>query len=73
MYRIRKEPRGYIVEVQTIKWTLFGLKKEWKPFVKSTGLDCPWHHSEYKFAISNLLNEVEMQTIENYDSTFKNK
>lgn len=69
MYRIRKEPRGYVVEVEVIKWTLFGLKKEWKPFVKSAGLDCAWHHAEHKYAIMNLLKEVEIETLKN--SSFK--
>jgi hypothetical protein len=64
-FRIRKQPRGYIVEYLDIKICLFGLKKEWKPFVKSSGLDCAWHHSSYDLALMNLLNEVERQ-VKNY-------
>jgi hypothetical protein len=60
--RIRKQARGYVVEYLDIKWSLFGLKKKWKPFVKSAGLDCAWHHSTYDFAMMNLLNEVKKQT-----------
>ncbi|WP_035670786.1 hypothetical protein [Flavobacterium sp. 83] len=62
MFRIRKvSEKKFVVEVLVSKWTLFGLKKEWKPFVKSAGLDCAWHHSTYDFAMMNLLNEVKEQ------------
>jgi len=70
-FRILKKPKGFIVEVEVIKWTLFGLKKEWKPFVKSAGLDCAWHHKTYDFAMMNLLYEVKIQTIKN--ANFKDK
>lgn len=63
MFRIVKKERGYIVEIEVVKWTLFGLKKEWKPFVKSAGLDCAWHHKEYHSAIMNLLSEIEDKLI----------
>jgi len=64
-FRIIKKPRGYIVEVETVKWSLFGLKKEWKPFIKSSGMDCAWHHKTYEFAMMNLLDEVRYKTIKN--------
>ncbi len=70
-FRIIKKPKGYIVEYLDIKWSLFGLKKQWKPFVKTSGLDCAWHHSKFEYAMMNLLNEVEKQTIKN--NNFKNK
>jgi hypothetical protein len=58
MFRIVKKTRGYIVEVQVSKWTLFGLKKVWKPYVKSSGLDCAWHHKSYEMAVMNFKSEV---------------
>ncbi len=70
-YRILKKAKGYIVEVEDIKWSLFGLKKKWKPFVLSSGLEIAWHHHNYEFAMTSLLDEVEMQTIKN--ANFKNK
>jgi len=60
-YRIIKKPRGFIVEVLIIKWSLFGLKKEWKPFVKSAGLDCAWHHKTYELAMMNFIKEIKEQ------------
>jgi hypothetical protein len=64
-FRILKKAKGYIVEIEIVKWSLFGLKKEWKPFIKSAGLDCTWHHSTYDFAMMNLLDKVKNQTIKN--------
>ena len=71
MYRILKKPRGYIVEVKTYKWTLFGLKTVWKPFVKTSGMDCAWHHKTYNLAMYNLHNDVKWRTIKN--ANFKTK
>jgi len=64
-FRILKKPKGFIVQVEVVKWTLFGLKKEWKIFVKSAGLNCAYHHKTYDLAMMNLLDEVKMQTIKN--------
>lgn len=58
MYRIIKKPRGWIVERKSYKWTLFGIKEVWEPFVKSSGLDCAWHHKSYDFAKMNLIDEI---------------
>lgn len=59
MFRIRKiSYKNFVVEVLVQKWTLFGLKKEWKPYVKSAGLDCAWHHSTYDFAMMNLKKQI---------------
>jgi hypothetical protein len=64
-FRILKKTRGYIVEVEETKWSIYGLKKQWKPFVKSTGLDCAWHHSTYEYALMNLFDEIKKQLKEN--------
>lgn len=64
-YRILKKERGYIVEVEDVKWSLFGLKKEWKPFVMSAGLECAWHHKTYNFAMASLLDKIEIDTMKN--------
>ena len=61
-FRIIKKPKGYIVETNIKKWTLFGLKEKWIPYVKSSGLDCAWHHSTYEFAMMSLLDEVKKET-----------
>lgn len=59
LFRIKKVAKGYIVEVKTPKWTLFGIKYIWKPYVKTSGMDCAWHHSSYDFALSNMLKQIK--------------
>ena len=68
-YRILKKTKGYIVEVEDVKWSLFGKKKKWKPFILSAGLKCARHHRNYELAMESLLDEIE--TIKN--NNFKNK
>lgn len=58
MFRILKKTRGYIVEVEVSKWTLFGLKKVWRPYVKSSGLNCAWHHKSHEKALESLHYQV---------------
>ena len=69
-YRILKKEKGYIVEVEYIKWSLFGLKKKWKPFILAAGLECVWYHKNYDFAMKSLLFKIEIETIKN--ANFKN-
>ncbi len=63
MFRIKQlKDKTYIVEHRVSKWTLFGIKKVWKPFVKTSGMDCCWHHSELKYAWENFITEIKKQT-----------
>ena len=63
MFRIVKESKGWIVEVeQTTNYILFKVYK-WVPYVKTSGMDCVWHHSEYKYAEMNLHDRVKKDTI----------
>ena len=65
MFRIRKEAKGYIVEVKTYKWTLFGLKKVWKPYILTNGMDYAWHHNKVDYAIMNFKNQIYRDLLEN--------
>jgi hypothetical protein len=58
-FRILKKPRGYVVEELDIRWSILGLIKIWKPYVKSSGLDCAWHHSSYEHAENNLIKQLQ--------------
>ena len=62
MFRVRETPKGWVVEIKASKWSLFGLKKVWQPFVKTSGMDCAWHHSKMNYAFMNLQSEIEKQT-----------
>ena len=61
MYRITKlKNRKWIVEVQKSKWTLFGIKKVWKPFITPYGIKnkC-WEHHSLSFAKMNLDSHIK--------------
>ena len=61
-FRIVKKAKGFIVEHEVSKWTLFGIKKIWKPYVLSSGLDCAWHHKTFDFAMMNLIQQIKDET-----------
>jgi len=57
--RITKIDNHYIVEKGIPKWTLFGVKYKWIPFVTPTGMkDECWKHSNYDFAFDNTISEI---------------
>jgi hypothetical protein len=58
-FRIVKKEKGFIVEKQEKK---FGITY-WVPYVKSSGLDCAWHHSTYGYALMNLIDQVKKDLI----------
>jgi len=63
MYRIIKKEKGFIVEIQVVKWTLFGVKKQWKPFILTSGLNEVWHHKTFDLAMMNLLDEIKFNNV----------
>ena len=67
-FRITETSKGFIVEKKTFKWSLFGLKTKWIPFVKSAGLQCAWHHKTYDYAMMNLIEKIKknMDLIEEF-------
>ena len=62
-FRIREFKDKYYVEVLSFKWTLFGIKKKWMPFVKYSGLDDIYPHSSYHSAYDNMITEIRRKLI----------
>ena len=63
MFRIKKYPKGYVVEIEKRKW--YG-KKYWTHFVSVAGIDNePWYFSSFDFAIMGLQDEVKFQALWN--------
>lgn len=61
MFRLKKYERGWVAEIQKRKW--YG-KTYWTHFVSVAGIpDEPWYFSTYEIALSELLNEVKYNTI----------
>ena len=59
-YRIKKYEQGYVVEVE--KGIML---KRWVCLIKSAGLDVPWFHSSYQFALDSLIQYVSENAIKN--------
>ena len=66
-FRIKKYERGYVVEVQQVKRVYILFKKYyWTHYISAAGLETiAWYHSEYKYAMMNLLDKVENETNKN--------
>lgn len=60
-YRIRKINKGFIVEQKIIKWSLFGLKIKWIPFVKTSGLNECWAHKTREAALNNMIEMIKVE------------
>ncbi|GAB2539913.1 hypothetical protein [Rufibacter soli] len=64
-FRIKKYPKGYVVEVERERGRFFK-KKYWEHYIAVSGIDAlPWYHSSFEAAMSNLLFEVKRHTLEN--------
>ena len=60
-FRIKKYPKGWVVEVQKTKW--YG-KKYWTHFISVAGIaSMPWYHLTPEFAMNSLLYEIKIRTI----------
>ena len=56
--RIRETTTGFVVEEKVTRWTLFGLRYKWIPYVKTTGMEIAWTHKNYFNAINNAVDKV---------------
>ena len=60
-FRIKKYPKGWVVEIKKIKW--YG-KKYWIHFISVAGIESqPWYHTTPDYAMDSLLYEIKRQTI----------
>ena len=61
MFRVSQTELGWIVEKQAFKYCFLGLHfwKVWRPFVKTSGMDSCWYHSDKKYALMNLHSEIK--------------
>ncbi len=65
MFRIKKYPRGWVVEIQKEKGFLFK-KKYWTHFISVSGIESrPWYFSNRKTAADELLQKIKYETFNN--------
>lgn len=63
IFRIRKHPRGYVVEIKKRTW--YG-RVYWTHFISVAGIpDEPWYYSTFDYAVSGLQDEVKFQAWRN--------
>jgi len=63
MFRIKKYPKGWVVEIQKRKW--YG-KKYWTHFVNVSGIESqPWYFKTFDYAMMGLVDEVKYQVNRN--------
>ena len=64
-FRIRKYPRGFVVEIQREKGWLFK-KKYWTHYISVAGIESmPWYFKQRDSALAELLLKVKYETLEN--------
>ena len=68
MYRIRRTEQGFVVEYRHAKWTLFGIKWIWKPFLKYRGTDDVYCFTHTTIAKEQLVKKI----LEYVDNELKN-
>lgn len=57
-YRVRKTFKGWVVECEAPTWSLFGLKKRWKPFLTYFGSKSPFYFKDFISAQKQFENEM---------------
>ena len=68
-FRIVKTKKGYRVDIQKTKWTLFGLKKYWTHFVSYSGLPKhPFYYSTFEMAINEMLKEIKWEVTDKFSN-----
>lgn len=63
--RIKKYPRGWVVEIQKEKGFLFKTKY-WTHFISVAGIESmPWYFQSREFAEKEMLFKIRWQTLDN--------
>lgn len=69
-YRIREtsylngRKTAYIVEIQEVKWSLFGLKTKWVTYI-GAGVEGAWLFSSYEYALNELMLKIKRDILSN--------
>lgn len=58
-YRIKETNKGWIVQQQVSRWSLFGMKTGWKTFITYWGHPEPFPYQTKERAINGLMNEIK--------------
>jgi hypothetical protein len=54
--RVKEYPKGWVVEIEQKKFTIFGIKKYWTHLKSVSGIETkPWYYSTKENAISEAV------------------
>jgi hypothetical protein len=55
--------KGFVVQVKIAKWSLFGIKYKWIPYLTVSGQKQPWYYSTYERAMSEMILQIRRDII----------
>jgi len=63
--RIIKCQKGFLVQIEKSKWSLFGIKKYWTHFISYSGLsEEPFYFSTFENAMNEMLKEIRWEVLD---------
>jgi hypothetical protein len=63
-FRITKHKKGFLIEIQKYKWSLFGIKKYWTHFSSYSGIpEQPFYFSNFEMAMNEMLKEIKWEVL----------
>jgi hypothetical protein len=63
-FRIVKTKKGYRVDIQKSRWTLFGLKTYWTHYISWSGMsDKPYYYKDYISAMEAMFQEIKWDVL----------
>jgi hypothetical protein len=66
-FRIVRTNKGFRIDIQKYKWTLFGIKKYWVHYISYAGLpDKAYHFKTFNDALTDLTFEITQEVNENF-------
>jgi hypothetical protein len=63
-FRIVNTKKGYRVDIQKSKWTLFGLRTYWTHYISWSGMsDEPYYYKDHDSAMEAMLQEIKWDVL----------
>ncbi len=55
--------KGFVVQVKVAKWSLFGIKYKWIPYLTVSGQKQSWYYSTYERAMSEMILQIRRDVL----------
>jgi len=64
--RVKKYPKGYVVETKKAYWTVFGISYKWVHILSVAGMsDKPWYYLNKDIAVKEAVKYLERDLLIN--------